>query len=658
MLSLYIQSNILIAAAWIVFQLLPKEKLRYRSVKKIAQWLLISSLALAPILYALPKVAFPDFSQPVEVQATRDVDGALRVSAPARIFQQVARVAESAPQKVSGPSRIWFWVFLAGLAAMIVHRARSAHRLAKVLSRAIALHKVGSTVVGISEDTAIPFSAWHKGRAYVVLPSTLVPHREEFRIALRHEIEHHRRRDTLWAVGLEWMIAAFYLNPAIYLWRKTILNLQELACDEALIGRMGISKRAYGSCLLKVAEMALGRRFMCAGTTCMIPTSQSNSRSFLRRRISMFAKHERTKTQKAAAFAIGTVSSLSIVAGAYFAHAAVRSNTLPNAGKPVFDSRVQSLAQQSLKNGMTQHGASAGFAIVSDADSGTVMAAVSLNEGFDNNLTGDWALSYPYAPASSLKSLIVGAAIEQKVTTVDEAHDCENGHYKFGKNVYHDNMAFERLTTAEAVIHSSNICTLKVAEKLGAKGLEDSLREFGIGPGGALRDYPGARVGNVPVAGIIPEAEYIALLAYGVSNRTDFFVTPLEMVQAYGAIANGGKLMKAIVADGRQKSEVVRDVLSAQTSAQMREVLRRVVTEGTGQSIRGSAIPLAGKTSTMNLDGTKRMTGFVGYAPATHPKYVVYVALFFNDGKDKAGSNTAAPVFREIVEKTVSVSER
>lgn len=367
----------------------------------------------------------------------------------------------------------------------------------------------------------------------------------------------------------------------------------------------------------------------------------------------MFAQHERSTVKKAATFAIGTVSSLAIFASAYFAQAAVRSNHLPNAGKPVFDSRIQALAEESLTKGLIQHGANAGFAIVGDPASGKVLAAVSLNKGFDNKLQGDWALSYAYAPASTIKSLIVGSALEHKVTRVDEVHDCEGGQYKFGKNVFHDNQAFESLTTAEAVIHSSNICTLKVGEKLGAKGMENALSEFGLGSGGSAKDFPGARVGHVPAAGVIPDAEYMALLSFGVHNRTDFFVTPLEMVQAYGAIANGGKLMKAV--DGRQAPELIREVMSPQKAAEMRDVLRRVVTEGTGQRINGSAIPLAGKTSTANLVGPQRMTGFIGYAPADRPKFVVYVVLFFNDGKDKAGSNTAAPVFRDIVEKTVPV---
>ena len=134
------------------------------------------------------------------------------------------------------------------------------HRLARVLGDSLRLHKIGKTIVLISDSTSVPFSVLFLRKAFVVLPSSLVPHQKEFAIALRHEIEHHRQGDTRWAILLQLLVCAFYLNPFAYLWRKTISQLQELACDESLIRQMGISKHDYGSCLLKVAEMALGSR--------------------------------------------------------------------------------------------------------------------------------------------------------------------------------------------------------------------------------------------------------------------------------------------------------------------------------------------------------------------------------------------------------------
>lgn len=656
MMQLYIQANLLLAAALVIFHLLPKRELSYRGVKGIAQLTLVASLLAAPILYSMPNGLFPQVASPVEVLAGMDVDAGVPAARPIRkVLHEVGDVvAPSAPISSALPS-IGLWLFGLGMLALCVCRFATWLKLSKLLKSTMTLHDIGRTTVAVSDLVSVPFSVLYLWRAYIILPTELIPYRDEFHIALRHEVEHHRRGDTFWAVFLEWLVCGFYLNPAIYLWRKTILQLQELACDEALISRMGISKQDYGSCLLRVAEMALGRRFMCAGTTCMIPASESNGHSFLRRRITMFAQHERSTAKKAAAIALGTLSLVTLVAGAYFAQAAVRTGGAINPGKPVFDNRIQKMAEESLRKGMALHNASGGFAIVSDPIRGTVIAAVSVNDGFDSKLKGDWALSYPLEPGSIVKPLIVATALQRGVTRVDEVHNAENGEYAYGTNMFHDSEPFDKLTTAQTVIESSNIGTMKVAQKLGAKGVENGLIEFGIGPNGSTEDFPAASFGHVPAVGSISDENYIGFLAHGVRNRTEFYVTPLEMVQAYGAIANGGRLMKPISAGGKRSPAMIRDVLSSEVSAQMRDVLKRVVDEGTGQRIRGSVIPLAGKTATVDINGNRRVTGFIGYAPADQPKLVVYVALFDVKGKERLGSSTAAPVFREIVEKVVPI---
>lgn len=652
MMSLYFQINLFLAASWTLFQILPKSRCNYRGIKIIAQTLLVSSLVTLPLLAALPDVSFPNFSPPIKAMQGRaienDFDPSITVQ---KVFENASTAIKVAPANINYVPPIWLWLFLLGLGAFVGRRLWAHHQLSVLLRGSLTLHKIGRTSVVISDAIAVPFSAMHMARAFVVLPSDLVPFRRDFRIALRHEIEHHRQRDTFWAVFLEWLICGFYINPIAYLWQRTVLQLQELACDEALINRMGISKQEYGSCLLRVAEMALGRRFMLAGTTSMIPGSKSNGHSFLRRRIKMFSRHERSTAKKAAFIALGTVSSFLLVAAAYVAQAAVRSDNSPNPGRPVFDSRIQSLAEESLRKGVDAHNASGGFAIVADPVRGTVIAAVSLNLGFDDNLKGDWALSYPLAPASALKPLLVAKALQNKVTQLDEMHNCEKGEYAYGQNLFHADDKADRLSTAETLARSNNICMIKIGQELGAKGIETALRDFGLGRGGSVKDFPAARVGNIPETKVTSAENYIGFISLGTPGRTNLFVTPLEMVQAYGAIANGGRLMKPIGADGKQSPDMIRDVISPEVSKQMRDVLRKVVEHGTGQRINGSSIALAGKTSTF-VNGNKRITGFIGFAPADHPKLVVYVAMFDPKGSDMAGSNTAAPVFRDIIERT------
>lgn len=253
-----------------------------------------------------------------------------------------------------------------------------------------------------------------------------------------------------------------------------------------------------------------------------------------------------------------------------------------------------------------------------------------------------------------IKPILVASALQHNATTVDEMHNCESGEYLYGKNLFHASDKARQLSTAETVAQSNNICMIKIGQEMGAKGIETALHDFGLGKGGSVKDFPAARVGRVPETNITSAENYIGFISLGVSDRTDLFVTPLEMVQAYGAIANGGRLMKPIGADGKQSPDMIRDVISSDVSKQMREVLRKAVEHGTGQRINGSSIPLAGKTSTF-VSGNRRITGFIGFAPAEQPKLVVYVAIFDPKGSDMAGSNTAAPVFQDIVEKTIPV---
>ncbi|MCB9026993.1 MAG: hypothetical protein H6625_11785 [Bdellovibrionaceae bacterium] len=655
MKEVFLQLNVALGIGCLIFQFLPLEKVNFRSRTTIARILVFSSLLSVCVFAVLPDSLFPDMFPEILIEIGRDVDSAkndTKATTVSAINQNSAITNSSKDQ--SKFLEFWHWAVLLGFLFMALKMLLNWLQLGKVLRGSLALHKIGSVVVSISDSVAIPFSTMFLGKAFVVLPSSLVPHQKEFGIALRHEIEHHRNRDTRWAVLLELIVCAFYMNPFAYLWRRTISQLQELACDESLISQMGISKHDYGSCLLKVAEMALGSRNMYVGTTCMISNTKSEDHSFLIRRIKMFNHHEQASLRKWQGLALGTILSAFIFGGVYFAHAAVRSNSAPNPGTPIFNQNIQSATEGILAKGLKKFKASAGFAIVADPETGVILASANINNGFDNSLSENWALSYPVQPASALKPLLIGSAIRANVTQINEMHECENGKYEFGGEIFHDYKAFDRLSSADTIAQSSNICTIKVGQKLGATGIENGLKEFGFGKGGVAKDFPSARSGHVPSTNGINKDKFIGNIALGSSKQAKFYVTPLELVQAYGAIANGGSLMKPIDTAGNQSPEIIRAVLSRQTSLELQDALREVVLSGTAKSIKHSAGKIAGKTSTADIGNNHRATGFIGYAPADHPKLVAYVVLFDPKGKHRVGSNTAAPVFRDVIESALS----
>jgi membrane-bound lytic murein transglycosylase D len=204
-------------------------------------------------------------------------------------------------------------ILLLLLAFSLVRHGMRLTALRKRLRGHTEIRRIGRVSVLISEEDPVAYSAWVPGRAYVVLPMVLIGHAQDFRIALRHEIQHHRQRDTLWVHVFEISRALYAWNPAVYGWARLVERLQELACDEILIGRRKVSPQAYGSCLLRAAQQAMGSSAVLAGTTGM---AASASGLFLKRRVEMLFVADRKRSSKSflALFVLGTVAVMATTA--------------------------------------------------------------------------------------------------------------------------------------------------------------------------------------------------------------------------------------------------------------------------------------------------------------------------------------------------------
>lgn len=381
----------------------------------------------------------------------------------------------------------------------------------------------------------------------------------------------------------------------------------------------------------------------------------------------MFTEYRVSRRTKSVAIALGTLSILAMVAVAYGAQQALRPNTpaSPNPGHAIFDPTVQSIAQNVLQEAVKTYGAKGGFVLVSDPATGRLLAAANVTK--DPQWQGKaWSLSYLLEPASVMKGLATAAAVNQHVVTINEQFNCENGEYLYDHNLIHDWKPFKSLSTTDIVTNSSNICGIKIGQRLGVTGLAKMLSDFGFGTGGTTDGFPEAAPGNIPRPTQLTEEEYIALIATGYTLQAHFRVTPLEMVQAYGAIANEGKLMKAIGANEPDSSAtVVRQVIDRSTADGMKTVLAKVVTDGTGKPALSTLYTTAGKTSTAytpgtpehdSLGGERGIAGFVGFAPVNKPRVVIYVGIIEpTNASDHQphGSQHAAPVFRQVAEKVL-----
>ena len=154
--------------------------------------------------------------------------------------------------------------------------------------------------------------------------------------------------------------------------------------------------------------------------------------------------------------------------------------------------------------------------------------------------TNNSAITALFEPGSIMKSFVISSAIEQGLTNENEIHNCEKGKMQIDDRAYiHDDHPKELLTTSEVLVHLSNICTYKIAKRLGKKGLWNALHNFGFGTEEPLIEFPGASGGQLSK----PD-KWAPIRFANISFGQGVLVTGLEVVAAYSVFANGGNLVK------------------------------------------------------------------------------------------------------------------
>ena len=200
------------------------------------------------------------------------------------------------------PSFSWAWseaaLTIAALFALVVllisgvRLCQSLIRLHHLLSEAVLIKKIGKTKLWVSDQVCSPFSYFF-GSAHVVLPYEAVVDSRVMRIAVAHELQHHRQKDTLWVYVLKITKVLFAPNLAVHKLVGHIYELQEFACDEALIKTKSFSPHSYGKCLYDFAKNQMSKQAILTGAVGMAVET-----STLTRRIEvMFENKKRTPTR-------------------------------------------------------------------------------------------------------------------------------------------------------------------------------------------------------------------------------------------------------------------------------------------------------------------------------------------------------------------------
>lgn len=336
------------------------------------------------------------------------------------------------------------------------------------------------------------------------------------------------------------------------------------------------------------------------------------------------------------------------------------------------DEVIQYIVEKELDNAVVRAQAKSGTMIVLEPYSGALLA-LAVSPRFDpnvlSNLSPDrWrnrALTDAYEPGSTMKAILAAAAIEERVMKPDTLVFGEQGSMAIASTVIHDHEKLGWLTFAQVIQKSSNIGAAKAGIALGDQRLYQYLQTFGFGARTEI-DLPGEATGLLKN----PKAWGRRTVA-SVSMGQEVGVTPMQMVTAIAAIANGGQLMKPyVVSEIRDaQNEVMRQILpqvrrrviSPETARAVTRILEGVVTDGTGGKAAISGFRVAGKTGTAQkidprtgtYSDSKFVSSFVGYVPADNPRLAMIVLIDEPQGEAWGGA-VAAPVFNRVGEQALS----
>jgi len=337
------------------------------------------------------------------------------------------------------------------------------------------------------------------------------------------------------------------------------------------------------------------------------------------------------------------------------------------------DEVLQRLVEKELDKAMEQWRAAAASAIMMDPYTGEILALAN-RPAYDLNRSGNVpgfekrnrAITDCYEPGSIFKIVIGAGSLEEKLVTPNSLFDVSKGGIAVGGKTIRDVHKYGVLTFKEVIQKSSNVGSIMAGIKLGKGNIYRYSKLFGVGDKTGI-DLPGE------VSGWIHKPERWSGTSLGaISIGQEVAVTPVQMLRAYSAIANGGFLVRPhvvseiispdnrIIASFRDND--VQRIISAKTAETFKNILKSVTEEGgTAKSASVDGNLVAGKTGTAQMidPATKRysrdkyVSSFVGFVPADKPRLAMIVIVYEPKGQIYGGV-VAAPVFREITRQALS----
>jgi len=338
------------------------------------------------------------------------------------------------------------------------------------------------------------------------------------------------------------------------------------------------------------------------------------------------------------------------------------------------DEKIQYIAQRELAAAIATTRAQAGTVVVMNPNNGEILALANWPDFNPNTATAsapearlNRSVSVAYEPGSTFKLITLAAALDQNAIKPDDIFDCEHGSIYFNGRRIHDHKPFGVLDVGQILAKSSDVGAIKIALQVGQPRFYDYIRAFGFGAQTGI-DMPGESRGMLAKVD-----NWGATSIASISMGQEVAVTPVQLVSAVSAIANGGIYYKPhVIVDIRKGGKLVpqtgvlapgepRRVIRPDTAATLKHLMEGVVLiTGTGPLARLDGWTAAGKTGTAQkidpntgrYSPTNYIASFTGFAPVNNPAVTIMVSLDSPVGLHEGGQ-VSAPVFKRIAEQVL-----
>jgi cell division protein FtsI (penicillin-binding protein 3) len=333
------------------------------------------------------------------------------------------------------------------------------------------------------------------------------------------------------------------------------------------------------------------------------------------------------------------------------------------------DLSIQSAAENAVREGVLKARARAGSAVVMDIKSGELLAIASYPTFDLNNPSAAGPEARRFRPlmdalelGSVVKPLFIARAIDKNKIKPNEPFFCENGSMALPGGKIRDTHPHGTLLPSDIIKFSSNICTYKIAQKLGRKGLFDAIAAFGLSrsPATGLHGEWSGRVQK-------PESWHEMRFA-NMSFGQGIAISTLQMTRAMAILAGDGTDPGIRIVSQNEKPDGLElqlpplRVISEETSRLVTQMMRGVVEEegGTGRLASISGFSVAGKTGTAQKYDPKtrsyseRIATFTGVLPAEKPQLAITIVIDEPQVRPAYGGVLAGPVFSEIGQKAIN----